>query len=623
MSPCPLPSELIDLIAGRLSRERHEFLDQHVQGCAACQTTLDTLDEPHDAYLSAVQELAHLAVRHAIRPLQQEIDQLRSLPAVVQRDLHSSSQVGSPLSADGTLGDFRILRPVGRGGMGIVYEARQISLGRSVALKTLPFAGLLDPRRLQRFQNEARAAASLEHPHIVPVYAVGVDRGVYYYAMRFIDGPNLAEIIDQLHNRIAAASCAAGKMATTATLSSLTAGEEPRPRGGDGVAPEPRQNGQYGRETGHNGWRGRDSSLHAWAEGTAPVVDDVTDSFPRPIGPADGPTLLGPQHIRRVVRLVIEAARALDFAHERGVVHRDIKPSNLMLDAKGVLWITDFGLARIEADPTFSATGEVLGTLRYMSPEQALGKRGVIDHRSDIYSLGVTLYELLTLTPVFPDVPDPVVLAKIGGEESDAAAAARTSRSPSIWKRSCSRRCRRRPASGMQRPRNLPPTWSIFATGKESKPGGRALRTAWRGGCGVIPRDWGSLRRRSIALVVIAVAFATYSAAVAKDRARTRRKQCPVGGRQYCNGQRASEVQRGRGAGRPGASRVAAASLCPGHRACGTRNRGRRCEPGLHPPWSSCSSQRRERLARLRMVLAAGSLDRERTDPSRLAKARL
>ena len=208
MSPCPLPSELIDLIAGRLSRERHEFLDQHVQGCAACQTTLDTLDEPHDAYLSAVQELAHLAVRHAIRPLQQEIDQLRSLPAVVQRDLHSSSQVGSPLSADGTLGDFRILRPVGRGGMGIVYEARQISLGRSVALKTLPFAGLLDPRRLQRFQNEARAAASLEHPHIVPVYAVGVDRGVYYYAMRFIDGPNLAEIIDQLHNRIAAASCA-------------------------------------------------------------------------------------------------------------------------------------------------------------------------------------------------------------------------------------------------------------------------------------------------------------------------------------------------------------------------------------------------------------------------------
>jgi serine/threonine protein kinase len=106
-----------------------------------------------------------------------------------------------PAGADYTLGDFRILRQVGRGGMGIVYEAQQLSLGRRIALKTLPLAGLLDRRRLQRFQNEARAAASLEHPHIVPVYAVGSDRGVYYYAMRFVDGPNLAELIQQLRDR--------------------------------------------------------------------------------------------------------------------------------------------------------------------------------------------------------------------------------------------------------------------------------------------------------------------------------------------------------------------------------------------------------------------------------------
>src|SRR5262249_37196037 len=92
------------------------------------------------------------------------------------------------------LGDFRIIREVGRGGMGIVYEAEQISLGRRVALKVLPFAATMDPRHLQRFQNEARAAASLEHPHIVPVYGVGCERGVHYYAMKFIDGQSLAEI---------------------------------------------------------------------------------------------------------------------------------------------------------------------------------------------------------------------------------------------------------------------------------------------------------------------------------------------------------------------------------------------------------------------------------------------
>ncbi|MCS7047096.1 MAG: protein kinase, partial [Gemmataceae bacterium] len=114
----------------------------------------------------------------------------------------------TPLSGDnepkrsiGQLGDFRLLREVGRGGMGVVYEAEQISLQRRVALKVLPFAAALDPRRLQRFKNEAMAAGHLHHEHIVPVYAVGCERGVHYYAMQFVDGQSLGTLIDELRRR--------------------------------------------------------------------------------------------------------------------------------------------------------------------------------------------------------------------------------------------------------------------------------------------------------------------------------------------------------------------------------------------------------------------------------------
>src|SRR5262249_26136802 len=104
---------------------------------------------------------------------------------------------------------------------------------------------------------------------------------------------------------------------------------------------------------------------------------------------------------RRVAHLGMKAAEALEHAHQQGVIHRDIKPANLLVDVRGNLWITDFGLALFQSDMGLTMTGELLGTLRYMSPEQALGKRTLVDHRTDIYSLGVTLYELLTLRPAF------------------------------------------------------------------------------------------------------------------------------------------------------------------------------------------------------------------------------
>ncbi len=120
---------------------------------------------------------------------------------------------------------------------------------------------------------------------------------------------------------------------------------------------------------------------------------------------------------REAARLGLEAAEALEHAHQQGVLHRDIKPSNLMVDGRGHLWVTDFGLARFQGDVSLTATGDMLGTLRYMSPEQALANRAVVDQRTDVYSLGATFYELLTLRPAVEGHDRQELLRKISQEE--------------------------------------------------------------------------------------------------------------------------------------------------------------------------------------------------------------
>jgi serine/threonine protein kinase len=261
-----------------------------------------------------------------------------------------------------TLGDFRILREVGRGGMGVVYEAEQVSLGRRVALKVLPFAAPLDPRQLQRFHNEARAAACLHHEHIVPIYAVGQERGVHYFAMQFIDGLTLAQVL-------------------TPRDTAPPGPDEPTT---DHSPPAPQR---------------------AAAE-TALAGAGTTASLPRDRA-----------EFRRVAQWGIDTALALEHAHQLGIVHRDIKPGNLMLDGRGKLWVTDFGLARLGSDAGLTRTGDVVGTLRYMSPEQALARHAAVDQRTDLYSLGATLYELLTLRPAFPGNDRQELLRQIAFEE--------------------------------------------------------------------------------------------------------------------------------------------------------------------------------------------------------------
>jgi WD40 repeat protein/serine/threonine protein kinase len=279
---------------------------------------------------------------------------------------------GSPTLEAGILGDFRILREVGRGGMGVVYEAEQISLGRRVALKVLPFAATMDPRHLQRFQNEARAAASLEHPHIVPVYGVGSERGVHFYAMKFIDGQTLAALIHQQR----APETSEPRTERSGVSGSATAADKPL--------------------TPLRSVRGSDS--------TAAVA--CTERAPRDVAA-----------FRQIAEWGIQAAEALEYAHSLGIVHRDIKPGNLMIDGRGKLWIADFGLARTGMDAGLTMTGDVLGTLRYMSPEQAAAQHGILDHRTDIYSLGATLYELLTLQAAFPSNDRQELLRQVMNEE--------------------------------------------------------------------------------------------------------------------------------------------------------------------------------------------------------------
>jgi serine/threonine protein kinase len=263
--------------------------------------------------------------------------------------LHSASErtTGDGALPMEPLGDFHIVREIGRGGMGVVYEAVQLSLGRRVALKVLPFAAALDAKQLQRFQNEAQAAAQLHHTNIVPVFGIGCERGVHYYAMQLIEGQNLAELIRQL-----------------------------RPQ-----RPGDRDPGTRDRQEG---------AAAPPAAVTAVAAALSTQRASRSAG-----------FSRAVARLGVQAAEALEHAHQLGVIHRDIKPANLIVDGRGTLWVTDFGLAQFRTGAGLTRTGALLGTLRYMSPEQACGPGVALDPRTDVYSLGATLYELLTLEPLF------------------------------------------------------------------------------------------------------------------------------------------------------------------------------------------------------------------------------
>jgi WD40 repeat protein/Tfp pilus assembly protein PilF/tRNA A-37 threonylcarbamoyl transferase component Bud32 len=351
------------------------------------------------------------------------------------------------------LDDYLILREIGRGGMGVVYEAEQLSLGRRVALKLLPEQMLASAKNRQRFEREARAAAKLHHTNIVPVFAIGEHEGRPYYVMQFIQGHGLDEVIEELLKLQSVQSHGGGKGVRTlvpehseapfakkcsgpisAELSAadmarslLTSGlpstgvqpaaEQPARVQGDIAAavtiaapPEPAMPGPGAAavaptnpDVGRIGNPSYDKA--APAPPITPTSARLSDIFIRSPADGSGPDQAAPSTTARrstywqcVARIGLQVAEALDYAHKHGILHRDIKPSNLLLDTQETVWVTDFGLAKVEDKQNLTHTGDLLGTLRYMPPEALDGKS---DKRSDVYGLGLTLYEMFAMRPAF------------------------------------------------------------------------------------------------------------------------------------------------------------------------------------------------------------------------------
>jgi WD40 repeat protein/serine/threonine protein kinase len=374
----------------------------------------DPFGQIADEFVEAFRQGKHPSVEEFARRYPEHADEIREmLPALALmerakfaadgRCREPSGTAGARLGSPGLqqLGDYQILREVGRGGMGVVYEAQQLSLGRHVAIKVLPSHALLDPRHLGRFQREARSAARLHHTNIVPVFGVGEQDGLHYYVMQFIHGLGLDVVLDELqrlrepHGKQASTRHDAPGGATDATRNASAAavargllsgaftasGGLQRDEGG-GMRDDGRQQGAS------------DSSL---IPHPSSLSSSATIHLP---GQSEGSTLSesGNQYWQSVARVGMQVADALDHAASQGILHRDIKPSNLLLDETGNVWVTDFGLAKADDGGNLTYTGDIVGTMRYMAPERFNGQG---DLRSDVYSLGLTLYELVTLRPAF------------------------------------------------------------------------------------------------------------------------------------------------------------------------------------------------------------------------------
>ena len=346
----------------------------------------DPVEELAEDFLERYRRGERPAVSEFIARAPEHADEIRDLfPALVlmeqadpATDTDRPPAPAAPFHLE-RLGDYRLIREVGRGGMGIVYEAEQEALGRHVALKILPLPTTKDVRSLARFRREARSAARLHHTNIVPVFDVGEREGVHYYAMQFIQGQGLDEVIAELRRL-----------------------RQPKVPGSAGQPTGPASELIFSlAESVVSGYFRANGTTAGPAPPAGPSPGTVPNGSKTSVltDRSDFSTRSDFHFYRSAARIALQVSEALAYAHGQRVLHRDIKPSNLLLDAHGCAWVTDFGLAKEEGD-SLTGTGDVVGTLRYLAPERL---NGVSDARSDIYSLGLTLYELLTLRTAFAE----------------------------------------------------------------------------------------------------------------------------------------------------------------------------------------------------------------------------
>ena len=299
------------------------------------------------------------------------------------------------------IGEYRIIQEVGRGGMGIVYEAQHETMDRRVALKVLPANSSGNKNHLQRFYVEARAAGQLHHSNIVPVFEVGEHDGLHFYAMQFIRGQALDQVIaeirairangDEQKTRVNQSVAGLSQDLSRDIARSLVLGSA----GLNSVAAESEVADRKSTPAAVACGDTVSSQQIASPENVAqirPANTHIQNS-------SEWSTVTGDkrQYFHRIAALGIQVAGALEHAHQSRILHRDIKPANLILDTAGTIWVTDFGLAKNE-DSDLTRTGDIVGTLRYMAPERFQGES---DARSDLYSLGLTLYEMCTLRNAF------------------------------------------------------------------------------------------------------------------------------------------------------------------------------------------------------------------------------